>query len=50
MRMQTIGDQKAESATPSQMMSAGLKPCAENLNALAVELPKKKKMLNCLSK
>lgn len=41
-KMPTLGKQEAESATPSQTMSAGLEPCAKNLNALAGELPKEK--------
>jgi hypothetical protein len=41
-KMTTTGDQKPESATRSQKTSAGLEPCAMNLNALADELPKEK--------
>lgn len=34
---------KLNRATPSQTMSAGLKPCANNLNAFADGLPKRKR-------
>lgn len=47
--MPILGKQKAESTTPSRTMSAGLEPCAENLNAFADELPKEK-LLNWTSR